>query len=137
MFIILPITQVAHLQFQAYAFVRDFILGNNQTGLVTTSNGQNSVIGGVHTEYLKGILTVSEVYTGSYATDGTYTWPQASFEAWGSYMATRTAADVPVASASGDGVIPTSTTSGGIGNSSSRCQWIVVAMVIFTMTAAF
>jgi hypothetical protein len=38
-------------------------------------------------------------------TQGTYTWPQADWNAWNSYMATRTEPDVPVASATGDGVI--------------------------------
>lgn len=79
---------------------------------MTTSDGQTSVIGGVHTEYLKGILTGNEVYTGVYSVAGTKTWEQASFDAWGSYMAARTAADAPVASASGDGVVTTTRTNG-------------------------
>lgn len=84
----------------AYAFVREFVLGNNQTGLVTSDG---NIVGGVHTEYLKGILTASEVYTGALTTAGTVTWAAESWAAWGSYMATRTAADAPVASATGDG----------------------------------
>jgi carboxypeptidase D len=72
------------------------------------------MVGGVHTEYQNGILTASEVYTGSLTTAGAYTWPSDKWDAWGSYMATRTAADVPVATASGDGVIlPGATHTGG------------------------
>ncbi|PVF95685.1 alpha/beta-hydrolase [Serendipita vermifera] len=89
----------------AYAFLREFVLGNNQTGLLTTSGGTTNIVGGVHTEYLKGILPGSSAVTGRYVPQGTYTWPQASWDAWGSYMATRTEADVPVASATGDGII--------------------------------
>jgi len=98
---------------QAYAFVKDFVLGNNQTGLLTTSSGTTTVVGGVHTEYLKGILTGSSAVTGAFTTAGIYTWPSESWAAWDSYLATRTAADVPVASASGDGVISPGSQSGG------------------------
>ncbi|KAG8824603.1 hypothetical protein FRC17_009066 [Serendipita sp. 399] len=95
----------------AYAFLQEFVLGKNTTGLVVSSGnptqtiGDVSVVGGVHTEYLKGILTGSEAYTGAYVTQGTYTWEEASWKAWGNYMASRTGADVPVASATSDGVI--------------------------------
>jgi hypothetical protein len=56
-------------------------------------------------EYLKGILEGSFVYTGLRQTQGSFTWAQAEWDAWHSYMSTRTAQDVPVASASGDGVV--------------------------------
>ena len=82
--------------------MQEFVLGNNQTGLLTSDG---NIVGGVHAEYRNGILTASEALTGSLAVAGTYTWPAERWAAWGSYMATRTGADVPVASATGDGVI--------------------------------
>jgi len=108
---------------QAYAFVRDFVLGNNQTGLVTTSGGTTSVVGGVHTEYQNGILTASEVYTGALTTAGTYTWPSENWAAWESYMATRTAADVAVVTAPGDGVIIPGATTGVRSGTARIQQW--------------
>lgn len=85
-----------------YTFLKEFVLGTNQTGYLAP--GTSSVVGGVHTEYLKGILTGYEAYTGSAITQGTYTWPSSLWNAWGSYMATRTAADVPAATLPGDAV---------------------------------
>jgi carboxypeptidase D len=99
------------------------VFGNNQTGLVTTSGGTTSIVGGVHTEYLKGILTASSAVTGAYTTAGIYTWPEEKWEAWNSYMATRTAADVPVASATGDGVVPTVSRSGSGRSTMESQRW--------------
>ena len=95
--------------FQAYALYREFVVGTNQTGLVVTDGTTTSVVGGIHTEYEPGILTASGVLTGSYRTEGTYTWPAESWAAWGSYIATRTATDVPPA-------IETSNTQTGSGS---------------------
>jgi len=100
-----------------------------------TSGGTTTVVGGVHTEYLKGILTGSSAVTGAFTTAGTYTWPTESWAAWDSYLATRTAADVPVASASGDGVITPGSRSGG----ARRCtageteRWALGAGVLLGM----
>ncbi|CCA72939.1 related to KEX1 protein precursor [Serendipita indica DSM 11827] len=94
----------------AYAFFKEFILGSNSTGSVVplsnnSSGGSVTVVGGVHTEYLKGILTATVAYTGSYRTQGTWTFGADKWAQWASYMATRTAPDVPVASATGDGLV--------------------------------
>lgn len=85
-----------------YTFLREFVLGTNQTGYFDPD--ASSVVGGVHTEYLKGILTGSAVYTGIGTTQGTYTWPESKWNAWNSYMATRTAADVPMVTETGNEV---------------------------------
>ncbi|KAG8796363.1 hypothetical protein FRC16_009729 [Serendipita sp. 398] len=117
----------------AYAFLQEFVLGTNTTGLVVppsaeaTGTRSVSVVGGVHTEYLKGIFTGTEAYTGAYVTQGVYTWGEASWKAWGNYMASRTGADVPVASATGDGFITSG--SGGQTNPATTtvafdCRWI-------------
>jgi hypothetical protein len=50
-------------------------------------------------------MTGSNVYTGSGITQGTYTWAKESWDKWNSYMATRTEQDVPIASATGDGLL--------------------------------
>lgn len=95
----------------AYAFLREFVLGNNQTGLLTSDG---NIVGGIHTEYQKGILTASEAYTGALTTGGVFTWAAESWAAWGSYMAARTAADAPVASATGDGAVQSGRPNSGV-----------------------
>ncbi|KIM27100.1 hypothetical protein M408DRAFT_24847 [Serendipita vermifera MAFF 305830] len=94
----------------AYALYREFVVGSNQTGLVVADGSSTTVVGGIHTEYEPGILTASGVLTGSYRTEGTYTWPTESWAAWGSYMATRTAQDAP---------IPHATDEGGVGHANN------------------
>ena len=121
---------------QAYAFIQDFVFGNNQTGLLTTSGGATSVVGGVHTEYLKGILTGSSAVTGAFTTAGTYTWPLESWAAWDSYMATRTAEDVPVASATGDGVFTPRGLSGGTRSTAEPRRSAIGVVVLLGMTIA-
>ncbi|PVF95684.1 alpha/beta-hydrolase [Serendipita vermifera] len=102
-----------------YAFLEQFVLGKNETGRLSVLSDQTtSIVGGIHTEYLKGVITGSEVYTGTSTTEGTYTWAESYWNAWNSYLVTRTAADVPVASASGDGILPPGFT-GQIGDTSS------------------
>lgn len=88
------------------------------------------MIGGVHTEVLKGIITGYEVYTGVYTTVGTKTWDRANFDAWGSYMATRTAADAPVASASNDGLFTTTRTNGAWPKSNTGWVTCAVALLV-------
>lgn len=78
-----------------YTFLKEFVIGTNQTGNLDPVG--STVVGGVHTEYIKGIFTGSGVHTGSVTVQGTYTWPESVWNVWNSYMVTRTAADVPVA----------------------------------------
>ena len=89
--------------------MKEFILGGNTTGLLTRDGDNVNVVGGVHAEYLKGIFPASEIYTGSGRVEGTYTVPQATWDAWGQFMASRTGVDMAVISESGDASLPTST----------------------------
>ncbi|PVF93037.1 alpha/beta-hydrolase [Serendipita vermifera] len=105
-----------------YAFLEQFVLGKNDTGRLSVLSDQTtSIVGGIHTEYLKGVFTGSEVYTGTYSTEGTYTWAESNWNAWNSYLATRTAGDIPIASASGDGTLPPGFT-GQVGDTSSALR---------------
>lgn len=88
---------------QANVFLREFVFGSNQTGSIASDG---SVVGGEETQYLNGVLTASEVFTGSYTTEGTTTWAAEKWSSWDSFLATRTAQNVPVASVVGDRIIP-------------------------------
>ena len=75
-------------------FAREFIFGNNQTGLVTSSpNGTVYVVGGeefaLAATALPGQLGI---YVGSATTQSTYTYPSATIAAWSSFYTTVTAA---------------------------------------------
>jgi carboxypeptidase D len=77
---------------QALTLVREFIFGNNQTGLVTnTSSGSVAVIGGEETslggEFIPG---QAGIYYGSSTTASTYFFPTATVEAWNEFVATAT-----------------------------------------------
>lgn len=112
-----------------YTFLKEFVVGTNQTG--TLDPVGSSVIGGEHTEYMKGILTGSAVYTGVGTTQGTYTWPESVWNAWNSYIATRTAADIPVVT--GTGI--TSSTSRGASIKLRRWYPNMFAMLLVTFGA--
>ncbi|KAI0333871.1 alpha/beta-hydrolase [Cubamyces sp. BRFM 1775] len=77
---------------RAFVIAREFILGNNQTGLVTNSSGTVSVVGG-ESSSLAGDAIPGQlgIYVGSYSTQSTYTYPSATIAAWSSYIATATA----------------------------------------------
>lgn len=79
--------------------VREFIVGNNQTGLVTNVNGQVSVVGGEdETIYANGILPGQEgIFIGNAKTQELFTYPTATIEAWKSFTATAFATPAPTA----------------------------------------
>ena len=80
--------------------LREFILGNNITGLVITSHGHTTVIGG-EDENFAGVLTGQlGIYTGSGMTQGTYTFPLATIGAWETFIAEATA-ESPIATSVG------------------------------------
>ncbi|KAH9946531.1 alpha/beta-hydrolase [Amylocystis lapponica] len=80
----------------ALVFLREFVFGNNQTGLVTDSG----VIGGEDPALAQDILLGQEgIYVGSGTTQSTYTYPSATIAAWESFIATATATGSPAASA--------------------------------------
>ncbi|KAI0954566.1 hypothetical protein AcW1_006420 [Taiwanofungus camphoratus] len=82
----------------AYVFLREFVLGNNQTGLVNTTDGQ--IVGGENSILAEDVMPgQSGIYVGSGATQSTYTFPSATIAAWQSYIATATATIVSVPNA--------------------------------------
>ncbi|KAJ8597488.1 alpha/beta-hydrolase [Rhizopogon salebrosus TDB-379] len=72
--------------------VREFIFGNNQTGLVTNSSGTVTVVGGEVSSLANEIMTgQAGIYYGSATTESTYYFPTATVEAWNAYIPTATA----------------------------------------------
>ncbi|CCM06968.1 uncharacterized protein FIBRA_09282 [Fibroporia radiculosa] len=80
----------------AYQFLRDFILGNDPTGMVVNVGDQTAVIGGEVSSFAAAVLPgQSGIYIGSGATQSTYTFPSATIAAWESYIVTATATAAP------------------------------------------
>lgn len=77
--------------------MREFILGNNQTGLVTNSSGTPNVVGGENAT-LAGTVHPGQlgIFVGSGSTESTYTAPTATIAAWNSFFATVTASSYSV-----------------------------------------
>ncbi|KAG9311509.1 Alpha/Beta hydrolase protein [Chiua virens] len=76
----------------AITLAREFIFGNNRTGLVTTTNsGAVTVIGGEESP-LKGEILRGQaaIYYGAGTTASSYIFPTATVQAWDAYMATAT-----------------------------------------------
>ena len=85
--------------------LRDFILGNNQTGLVTnTSSGTVTVVGGEN-QTLAGTVHPGQlgIFVGSGTTQSTYTFPSATVAAWNTFLFAETANATVTASATGTG----------------------------------
>ncbi|KAG9311823.1 Alpha/Beta hydrolase protein [Chiua virens] len=74
----------------ALTLVREFIFGNNQTGLVTdTSYGKVTVVGGEASSLRGEIMTgQAAIYYGKATTASSYVFPSSTVEAWNAYMAT-------------------------------------------------
>ncbi|KAG7094004.1 hypothetical protein E1B28_007634 [Marasmius oreades] len=69
---------------QALTFAREFIFGQNQTGLVRPDG---TVVGGQDPKLSNDILPGSpEVYFGKSVTQGTYVFPTATRNAWNAFM---------------------------------------------------
>lgn len=77
--------------------LREFILGSNQTGLVIEVDGQVSVVGGEDDlVYANGILPGADgIFIGAGTTQGVYTYPTATIEAWKSFSASVHASATP------------------------------------------
>ncbi|THH29780.1 hypothetical protein EUX98_g4414 [Antrodiella citrinella] len=86
---------------RAFVFMRDFVLGNNETGLVTNSSSSVSVVGGESTTlFANGILAGQDgIFAGSGTTQSTYTYPSATIAAWASFTATS----IPTSPVTGGG----------------------------------
>ncbi|KAI0664279.1 alpha/beta-hydrolase [Cubamyces menziesii] len=81
---------------RAYTLLREFIFGNNQTGLVTDIGGTVNVIGGEDAALaVDAIPGTSGIYVGSITTQSTVEYPAATIAAWESYIATATATVLP------------------------------------------
>ncbi|OSD04770.1 alpha/beta-hydrolase [Trametes coccinea BRFM310] len=77
---------------KAFTLLREFILGNNQTGLVSQVGGQVDVLGGEDAALaVDAIPGTSGIYVGSVTTQSTVEYPAATVAAWESYIATATA----------------------------------------------
>ena len=89
--------------------LREFILGSNQTGLVTNSSGSVSILGGETTTiFANGVLPGQDgIFVGTGTTQSTYTYPSATIAAWESFAATA---------------IPTTPSTGGIAGSNGNSQ---------------
>ena len=70
---------------KAWTFLREFVLGNNQTGLVTDAS--IPAVGGEDPQYAVNTLAEGpEVYRGSYTTTSTYYFPSATVARWDKYV---------------------------------------------------
>ncbi|KAI0675833.1 alpha/beta-hydrolase [Trametes maxima] len=107
--------------------VREFIFGNNQTGLVTNTSGSVSVIGGESSSLaVDAIPGQLGIYVGSGTTQSTFTYPSATIAAWNSYIVTATATAISnkvatSASPSGTGAAHTNSAVATIG----LCRFVV------------
>lgn len=69
--------------------LREFILGNNRTGLVTNSSGTVVVVGGENAALAQPVLSgQAGIFAGSGTTQSTYFYPSATVAAWDSFIAT-------------------------------------------------
>ena len=76
-------------------FLREFILGNNPTGLVVESGDSVTVIGGEDAALAASVLPgQSDIYVGSGMTQSSYMYPSATIDAWESFIATATATGI-------------------------------------------
>lgn len=72
--------------------MREFVFGNNETGLVTNTSGTVSVIGGENSTLAEDILPGKPpIFYGSGTTMSTYTFPSATIAAWNAFIQTETA----------------------------------------------
>ncbi|KAI0831822.1 Alpha/Beta hydrolase protein [Trametes gibbosa] len=76
----------------ALTLLREFILGNNRTGLVTSIGGATQVDGGEEAALaVDALRATAAVFVGSLTTQSTFVFPSATVAAWNSYVATATA----------------------------------------------
>lgn len=118
---------------RAYVFAREFILGNNQTGLVTNASGDVTVIGGEDSALAGPVLPGQlGIYVGSGMTQSTYTYPSATISAWSSFFATATVHATPAGSVPAGAGVP-SKTSGAVGRYASGWWFVGVLGVALVL----
>lgn len=88
---------------KAFTFLREFILGNNTTGLVTDAN--TPAMGGEVPKYAASTLAEGpEVYQGSYTTTSTYYYPKETLARWNQYTQNGSTSQHSGSLAQSDGV---------------------------------
>ncbi|KAI0773297.1 alpha/beta-hydrolase [Trametes elegans] len=81
---------------RAFVLAREFIFGNNQTGLVTNPTEPVSVVGGEYSSLAADAIAGQlGIYVGSGTTQSTYTYPSATISAWNSFIATVASTNMP------------------------------------------
>ena len=112
---------------QAFVFLREFVLGNNQTGLVTNSSGTVTVVGGENST-LAGTVHPGQlgIYVGSGTTQSTYTYPSATIAAWNSFFASVTSQSATATTSSSTGTSSGQQASGALGRVASK--WLAVGL---------
>ena len=111
--------------------LREFILGSNQTGLVTNTSGAVSVVGGESTSLAAEVLPgQSGILVGTGTTQSTYTFPAATIAAWESFIATATA--ISTLPGSGD-LSPSPTSPGADQNQSGAAAQLASPWLILTL----
>lgn len=74
------------MTWQAFTFFREFILGNNKTGLLV----DDVVVGGENASLASDYLRGSDaIFTGRGSTQGSYTYPTETRSAWDAFMAAK------------------------------------------------
>jgi len=69
----------------AYVFLREFVLGSNQTGLVVNSSSTVSVVGGEVSSLAGEFIPGGAVTYGNPSSPSTLTFPSATIAAWNSF----------------------------------------------------
>ncbi|KAI0675837.1 alpha/beta-hydrolase [Trametes maxima] len=87
----------AHQPQKGFVLLREFILGNNRTGLVTkTAGGALAVLGGEDAALaVDAILGQAGIFVGSVAPSATFMYPAGTVAAWEKFIATATATILP------------------------------------------
>ncbi|KAF9269106.1 alpha/beta-hydrolase [Marasmius fiardii PR-910] len=89
---------------QALTFFREFVFGNNQTGLVQSGS---TVVGGEDPQLSNDILPGDpEIYYGSAATQGTYVFPTATRDAWNAFITKQPGTELNTSSNDALGRVP-------------------------------
>lgn len=120
-------------------FLREFVLGSNQTGLVTVVNGTTVVIGGENATLAAPALPGQlGIYVGTGTIQSTYTFPSATIAAWNSFLATATesvsTATITTSEFVEPSTGPASLSSGGVGRRGvGLAGLLVAAAVVFGM----
>lgn len=116
--------------------LREFILGSNQTGLVTNSSGAIHVNGGENATLAQPVLSgQAEIFVGSGTTQSSYVFPSATIAAWNSFIGTAAPSASFAFSSTGTGAGsagPTQTQVNGAGRLSPH--WLLPFLTLLVVT---